>query len=137
MHLTSMNTRSRLIPGAASAFLAGFVLTACGNAAGSASPHTSPSSTVQPITREVTLEANGRTMTTVIPVGGCQKGQLSGSEGDSAVTLELSLTTHQTPNQACAANIKLDHVSYTLRTALGDRKVIDKATGKPIKIVKR
>ncbi|MFH8218571.1 hypothetical protein ACH4C2_05195 [Streptomyces sp. NPDC018057] len=73
----------------------------------------------------------------MIPVDGCQRGQLSGTEDDSAVTLELSLATHQAANHACAANVKLAPVSYTLRTALGDRKVIDKATGRPIKIAKK
>ncbi|EYT82033.1 hypothetical protein CF54_15850 [Streptomyces sp. Tu 6176] len=33
--------------------------------------------------------------------------------------------------------VKPDQVSHTLRTALGDREVIDKATGNPSKIAKR
>lgn len=40
-----------------------------------------------------TIGADGRTLTTVVPVGGCQQGKLSGTETDTTVSLALTLTT--------------------------------------------
>ncbi|MEU6479866.1 hypothetical protein ABZ858_23860 [Streptomyces sp. NPDC047017] len=135
MHLTDMNAGPRHAAAATLALLTGVALAACGSAADTMGPETPHFATAQSITRAVVLGPDSRTITTVIAVGGCQEGRLTGSEADSKVTLVLSLITREPAGQVCAADVGLDRVSYRLRTPLGDREVIDKATGKPLEVV--
>jgi hypothetical protein len=114
----------------------GGLATACGTATESTTPEATPSTALQPITRGASLGADGQTITTVIPVGGCQRGKLTGAETARVITLALSLTTHEKANEVCAANVKLVPVSFKLRSPLDHRKAVDKATGKPVIIRK-
>lgn len=137
MRPSDMNRRSRRVLAMVFLSLSGLA-TACGTASESTatSPEATPSTTLQPITRGVSLGTDGQTITTVIPVGGCQKGKLTGAETASQITLALSLTTHEKANEVCSADVKLVHVSFKLPAPLDHRKVVDKATGKPVSIHK-
>ncbi|MEU5438804.1 hypothetical protein AB0G73_36505 [Streptomyces sp. NPDC020719] len=137
MRPTGMNRRPRHALPIAVILVSGLVVTACGKADKAATPESLPPSTIQPITRAAVLDADGQTVTTVIPVGGCQKGQLTGTETEATVELALTLTNHQRTGEVCAANIKLEHVSFKLRAPLDSRTVIDKATGKPLPVTKQ
>ncbi|MEV6726210.1 hypothetical protein AB0M94_35375 [Streptomyces xanthochromogenes] len=137
MRPTGMNRRPRPAIALAVVLVSGLVLTACGKSTRVTTPESTPSSTIQPISRGAVLAPDGETITTVIPVGGCQKGRLTGTESQSTVTLSLSLTTHQKAGEVCAANIRLDHVSYKLQAPLSNRMVLDNATGKPLTVTKQ
>ncbi|MEU3374283.1 hypothetical protein ABZ734_28040 [Streptomyces sp. NPDC006660] len=136
MRPTGMNRRPRPAIALAALLVSSLALTACGKSTKVATPESTPSSTHQPITRAAVLAPDGQTITTVIPVGGCQKGQLTGAESKTTVTLSLSLTTHQKAGEVCAADIKLDHVSFKLQAPLDNRTVMDGATGKPLSVTK-
>ncbi|MEU2790020.1 hypothetical protein [Streptomyces sp. NPDC007100] len=84
----------------------------------------------------MTADADGRKLTTVVPVGGCQHADFTASETEQAVTLTLTLTRRQQKGEVCTANVKLEHVHTELRTPLGQRKAIDAATGKPVAVTK-
>ncbi|MGP9017686.1 hypothetical protein ACT1U9_04655 [Streptomyces sp. BR1] len=137
MRPTGMNRCPRHALAIAIILVSGLAVTACGKADKVATPESTTPSTIQPITRDAVLDADGQTITTVIPVGGCQKGQLTGTESEAAVELTLTLTTHQKAGEVCAANIRLEHVSFKLRAPLHNRTVVDKATGKPLSITKK
>lgn len=137
MRPTGMNRRPHHVLAIAIILVSGLAVTACGKADKTTTPKSTPSSTIQPITRAAVLGADGQTITTVIPVGGCQKGQLTGTETEAAVELALTLTTHQKTGEVCAANIKLEHVSFKLPTPLDNRTVMDKATGEPLPVTKQ
>ncbi|MER0450067.1 hypothetical protein ABR738_36935 [Streptomyces sp. Edi4] len=137
MRPTGMNRRPRPAITLAVALVSGLVVTACGKSTKVTTPESTPSSTTQPISRGALLAPDGKTITTVIPVGGCQKGQLTGTESQTTVTLSLSLTTHQKAGEVCAANIRLDHVSYKLQAPLSNRTILDHATRKPLPVTKQ
>ncbi|MGW6832106.1 hypothetical protein ACWGCI_01560 [Streptomyces sp. NPDC054949] len=136
MRHTGMNPRSLHARAILATLLGACVLCACGQAGQAGIPESGPSSTSQPITRPTVISADGRTLTTGIPIGGCQKGRLSGTESDTTVSLTLTLTTHEKKGEACAANIGLEPVSFTLQKPLDTRKVVDQATGNPLTITK-
>ncbi|MFD8978913.1 hypothetical protein [Streptomyces sp. NPDC059564] len=134
MRHTGMNPRSLRARATLAALVGAFALGGCGQAGQGGIPESGPSSASQPITKATTISADGRTLTTVIPVGGCQKGRLSGTETDTAVSLTLTLTTDEKKGEACTANIRLEPVSFTLEKPLDARKVVDRATGNPLPI---
>ncbi|GGU26375.1 hypothetical protein [Streptomyces violascens] len=136
MRPTGVNRCPRPAAALAVIVVTSLALTACGSVDRAATPESPPSAAIQPITRVVVLASDGQTVTTVIPVGGCQKGQLTGAETGTTVQLRLSLAAHQKSGEVCAAYIKLDHVSYKLRTSLDNRTIMDEATGKPLSISK-
>lgn len=103
----------------------GLLLAACG---------TAPRAQTQPLIRAVRLGQDGRTVTTTVVVGGCQTGRLTGRESDTAITLRLSIRTREKAGQVCSAGIRLAPVGLTLRSPLGNRKVVDAATGRTLGI---
>ncbi|GHB53174.1 hypothetical protein GCM10010347_23960 [Streptomyces cirratus] len=88
----------------------------------------------QPVTRAVHLGQDGRAVTTALSVGGCQTGQLTGSESGTTITVRLSIRTREKPGAVCTADIRLEPVSLTLRSPLGNRKAIDAATGRTLRV---
>ncbi|MFF3430419.1 hypothetical protein [Streptomyces sp. NPDC002602] len=133
-HHTGMNPRSLHARATLAALLGAFALGGCGQAERAGIPESGRSSTSQPITRPTVISADSRTLTTDVPIGGCQEGRLSGTETDTMVSLTLTLTTHEKEGEACAANIGLEPVSFTLRKPLDEREVVDQATGNPLTI---
>ncbi len=136
MRHTGMNPRSLHARAILATLLGVFVLGGCGQASRAGIPESGPSSTSQPIRRPTVISADGRTLTTDIPIGGCQKGRLSGTETDTEVLLTLTLTSHEKEGEVCAANVGLEPASFTLRKPLETRKVVDQATGNPLTITK-
>ncbi|MFJ8310056.1 MULTISPECIES: hypothetical protein [unclassified Streptomyces] len=123
-----MNQHPGRAPGIAFVLLGGLVLAACGQG---------DVRSAQPITRPTVLGADGRTLTTEITAGGCQKGRLAGAETDSEVTLTLELITHQKSGEACPAYVALAPVSFVLRAPLGTRKVVDGVSGMRLAVARQ
>ncbi|MDF3292504.1 MULTISPECIES: hypothetical protein [Streptomyces] len=142
---------------AAAAIAATTALTGCGNK--TVSPASGPTSTSpsgshapsaapgggtaagqpkdQPITKQVTVASDGRTLRTEAVRGGCETVALRASEATSDVTLTVQVTKHQKPGQMCPDIAQLTQVSTTLKAPLDNRKLVDGATGKQLPAAKR
>ncbi|MFH9425156.1 hypothetical protein [Streptomyces sp. NPDC017529] len=127
--------KSRTLAAAAVTLSAGLLITACGQET-PAYGKAAPSANSRPLSRPVTADADGRKLTTVVPVGGCQHAGFSASETEKSVTLSLTLTRRQQKGEVCTANVKLEHVHTELRRPLGQREIIDAATGEPVAVTK-
>ncbi|THA52975.1 hypothetical protein [Streptomyces sp. A1136] len=130
-----MSRPPRPRPVLSAVLIGGLALAGCGKASqAAAGPSLVPAPTTRALAPTVYLGRNGRTLTTVVPVGGCQEGRLTGGVSGTSVTLSLSITKREKPGTVCAADIRSERVSLTLRSPLGGRKLIDAATGRTIRI---
>lgn len=141
---------------AAAAIAATAALTGCGsktvspaagpasvNPSGSHTPSAAPGGTVagqpkdQPITKQITVASDGRTLRTEAVRGGCETVALKASEATSDVTLTVQVTKHQKVGQMCPDIAQLTQVSTTLKAPLDNRRLMDGATGKQLPAAKR
>ena len=93
--------------------------------------------TEEPITRSVTLGSDGRTLTVVATVAGCQRGELLTRESSTTVTLTLRLITHRPAGQVCPDFIKMAPVKATLTAPLGNRTVVDGTSGEHVAVTRQ
>lgn len=93
--------------------------------------------TDQPIARPATLGSDGRTLTVIATVAGCQRGELLTRESSTTVTLTVRLITHRPAGMACPDFIKLAPVKATLTAPLGDRTVVDGTSGRHVTVTRR
>ncbi|MDF2258213.1 hypothetical protein [Streptantibioticus ferralitis] len=91
----------------------------------------------QPITKQVTVASDGRTLHTEAVRGGCETVALQAKESASDVTLTVQVTKHQKVGQMCPDIAQLTTVSTTLKAPLDSRKLLDGATGKQLPAAKR